>query len=113
VGTWAYDYMHPEDIWVETATRVIIEEGETVEILCSTRPIESRQTIERIDENPLAHAMTSALASFGKEVGLQLVAEGIETEEELETLTDAGFRYGQGFCFGVPASLDEVLERLS
>jgi PAS domain S-box-containing protein len=68
---------------------------------------------ERIDENPLAHAMASALASFGKEVGLQLVAEGIETEEELDALTDVGFRYGQGFYFGVPAPLDDVLDGLS
>jgi PAS domain S-box-containing protein len=68
---------------------------------------------ERIDENQLAHAMASALASFGKEVGLNLIAEGIETEEELEALTDVGFRYGQGFYFGVPAPLDEVLDRLS
>jgi PAS domain S-box-containing protein len=68
---------------------------------------------ERIDENPLAHAMAGALASFAKDVGLEVVAEGIETEDELEALTDVGFRYGQGFYFGVPAPLDEVLERLS
>jgi PAS domain S-box-containing protein len=67
---------------------------------------------EHIDENALAHAMASALSSFGQEVGLQLVAEGIETEEELDALTDVGFRYGQGFYFGVPAPLDEVLAQL-
>ena len=68
---------------------------------------------ERIDENPMAHAMAGALASFAKDVGLQVVAEGIETEEELEALTDVGFRYGQGFYFGVPAPLDETLAQLS
>ncbi len=68
---------------------------------------------ERIDENPMAHAMAAALASFAKDVGLQVVAEGIETEEELEALTDVGFRYGQGFYFGVPAPLDETLAQLS
>jgi len=68
---------------------------------------------ERIDENPIAHAMASALASFGSDVGLGLIAEGIETEEELEALCEVGFRYGQGFYFGVPAPLDEVLDRLS
>jgi PAS domain S-box-containing protein len=68
---------------------------------------------ERIDENPLAHAMAGALASFAKDVGLEVVAEGIETEEELDALTDVGFRYGQGFYFGVPAPLDEVLEQIS
>jgi EAL domain-containing protein (putative c-di-GMP-specific phosphodiesterase class I) len=68
---------------------------------------------ERIDENQIAHALASALAAFGKDVGLQLIAEGIETEEELEALVDVGFHYGQGFYFGVPAPLDEVLEQLS
>jgi PAS domain S-box-containing protein len=68
---------------------------------------------ERIDENPLAHAMAGALASFAGDVGLQVVAEGIETEEELDALTDVGFRYGQGFYFGVPAPLDEVLAQLN
>jgi PAS domain S-box-containing protein len=68
---------------------------------------------ERIDEHPMAHAMAGALASFAKDVGLQVVAEGIETEEELDALTDVGFRYGQGFYFGVPAPLEEVLEQVS
>ena len=67
---------------------------------------------ERIDENPVAHALASALASFAEEVGLQVVAEGIETEEELDALTDVGFRYGQGFYFGVPAYMDEVLAQI-
>jgi PAS domain S-box-containing protein len=68
---------------------------------------------EGINENPLTHAMASALSAFAKEVGLNLIAEGIETEEELEALVDVGFHYGQGFYFGVPAPLDEVLDRLS
>ena len=68
---------------------------------------------ERIDENPLAHAMAAALASFAQDVGLQVIAEGIETEEELETLADIGFRYGQGFYFGVPGPLEEILGQLN
>ncbi len=64
---------------------------------------------ERIDENPLVHALARSLVSFADEVGLRVIAEGIETEEELEALIDAGFRYGQGFYFGVPAPLDVAL----
>jgi PAS domain S-box-containing protein len=67
---------------------------------------------ERISEDPLAHAMASALSAFAKDVGLNLIAEGIETEEELEALCEIGFRYGQGFFFGLPAPLDEALERI-
>ncbi len=68
---------------------------------------------ERIDANQIAHALATSLVSFADEVGVNVVAEGIETEEELEALLDIGFRYGQGFYFGVPAPLDDVLERLS
>jgi PAS domain S-box-containing protein len=68
---------------------------------------------ERIDENPLVHALARSLVSFADEVGVRVIAEGIETEEELEALIDAGFRYGQGFYFGVPAPLDEALAQFS
>jgi PAS domain S-box-containing protein len=68
---------------------------------------------ERIDANQVAHALAESLISFADEVGVGVVAEGIETEEELEALLDIGFRYGQGFYFGVPAPLDDVLQRLS
>lgn len=64
---------------------------------------------ERVDENPLVHALARSLVSFADEVGVRVIAEGIETEEELEALIEAGFRYGQGFYFGVPAPLDVAL----
>jgi EAL domain-containing protein (putative c-di-GMP-specific phosphodiesterase class I) len=68
---------------------------------------------ERIDENPVVHALAKSLVSFADEVGVRVIAEGIETEEELEALIDAGFRYGQGFYFGVPAPLDEALAQFN
>jgi PAS domain S-box-containing protein len=68
---------------------------------------------ERIDENPVAHALATALISFAEEVDVGVIAEGIETEEELDALLDIGFRYGQGFYFGMPAPLDEALKQLS
>jgi PAS domain S-box-containing protein len=64
---------------------------------------------ERIDENPVAHALANSLVSFADEVGVRVIAEGIETEDELDALLEIGFRYGQGFYFGMPAPLDEVL----
>jgi PAS domain S-box-containing protein len=65
--------------------------------------------IERIDENPVAYALASSVASFAREVGVNVIAEGVETEDEAEALADIGLRYGQGFHFGMPASLDDAL----
>jgi PAS domain S-box-containing protein len=65
---------------------------------------------ERIHEDPVAHALATSLISFADEVGVRVIAEGIETDEELDALTEIGFRYGQGFYFGVPGPLEEVLQ---
>jgi PAS domain S-box-containing protein len=68
---------------------------------------------ERIDENSVAHALANSLITFAQQVGVEVIAEGIETEDELDALLEIGFKYGQGFYFGMPAPLDEALARLS
>jgi len=68
---------------------------------------------ERIDANQVAHALATSLVSFADEVGVNVIAEGIETEDELEALLEIGFRFGQGFYFGVPAPLSDVLGQIS
>ena len=40
------------------------------------------------------------------DVGSALVAEGIETAGELQTLRDLGVGYGQGFFLAPPGDLD-------
>jgi len=64
---------------------------------------------EQIPESSMAHALATALLSFANEIGIEVVAEGIETDEELDALTEIGVRVGQGFHFGLPAPLEEVL----
>jgi PAS domain S-box-containing protein len=64
---------------------------------------------EQIPENSVAYALVTALLSFAGEIGIEVVAEGIETDEELDALTEIGVRVGQGFHFGLPAPLDQVL----
>jgi EAL domain-containing protein (putative c-di-GMP-specific phosphodiesterase class I) len=52
--------------------------------------------------------MTAALIYFTEETGCQIVAEGIETEGEFETLNSLGVAKGQGYLMGRPASLDRA-----
>jgi EAL domain-containing protein (putative c-di-GMP-specific phosphodiesterase class I) len=40
-----------------------------------------------------------AILSLANNVGAHVVAEGIETPEEQETLLELGITYGQGFLF--------------
>jgi EAL domain-containing protein (putative c-di-GMP-specific phosphodiesterase class I)/AmiR/NasT family two-component response regulator len=58
-----------------------------------------------IDGDRAKRALTSALVSFGEEMNIAIVAEGIETREELNELVALGVPFGQGFYLAEPAPL--------
>lgn len=60
-----------------------------------------------ISEDPSKRALAVALSAFAREIGASIVAEGIETAQELELLTSLGFALGQGFLLGRPGHLGE------
>ena len=71
-----------------------------------------RELTRGIDAHPVRRALTSALVTFGNEIGAEVVAEGIETIEQLNTLVDASVRYGQGFYLARPAPVEELEQLL-
>jgi len=54
-------------------------------------------------------ALVRSLVSFAGDVGSTLVAEGIETPEDMKTLRDARVPYGQGYLFARPGPAQRVL----
>ena len=54
------------------------------------------------DRDPIRRALVSGLVYFGAETGCELIAEGIETDEELDALRALGIQLGQGFLLGRP-----------
>lgn len=48
-------------------------------------------------------ALIAAMALFAARVGVRMIAEGVEVEEECSTLRILGVKYGQGYLFGRPA----------
>jgi EAL domain-containing protein (putative c-di-GMP-specific phosphodiesterase class I) len=58
-----------------------------------------------IDTDPARQSMLRALHSVARESGAQIVAEGLDTLEELETLGRLGIPFGQGWLFGKPTPL--------
>ena len=46
--------------------------------------------------------------SMAKQMGIQSLAEGVETHEQLEYLKNIGFEKAQGYLFSKPAPLDEI-----
>lgn len=62
-----------------------------------------RSIISGIDAHPGRRAFGGAMVSFAAELGAILVAEGIETETELSTVTELGMNAGQGYLLGRPS----------
>jgi EAL domain-containing protein (putative c-di-GMP-specific phosphodiesterase class I) len=64
-----------------------------------------RSITSGIDVDPAKQALTHALVIFAGEIGASVVAEGIETEEELTALRTTGVTRGQGFWLAKPHAL--------
>jgi diguanylate cyclase (GGDEF)-like protein/PAS domain S-box-containing protein len=56
--------------------------------------------------------LVRAVVSLGRELGIAVVAEGIETEEQREKLASQGCRYAQGYLFGKPRPAREWLDAM-
>jgi PAS domain S-box-containing protein len=61
-----------------------------------------RTLVSGVNFNLGRQAIVVGLRHFARTAGCRLVAEGIETEEEAQTLLELGVEFGQGFLFGRP-----------
>lgn len=59
---------------------------------------------ERSDSDTVIVHMLSQLAEV---LGIDIVAEGVETEDQRERIGEIGCRYGQGFLFAHPMPIDD------
>jgi len=60
--------------------------------------------VRGIDGDEIRAQLMHAMASFADRVGARLIAQGIDTLEELSTLRGLGVGYGQGLLFTGPVS---------
>jgi EAL domain-containing protein (putative c-di-GMP-specific phosphodiesterase class I) len=62
-----------------------------------------RALVTRLDRSRRQQIVVRHVVALCTELGAKVVAEGIETLEELSAVTDAGVHYGQGYLFARPA----------
>lgn len=55
-----------------------------------------------LPDSPADLAVVRLVVGLGRELGLDVVAEGVETEAQRDALVALGCRYGQGFLFARP-----------
>lgn len=64
--------------------------------------------VQGLGQNLGNAAIVETILTLGEQLDLSVIAEGIETEDQLEALIDMGCRLGQGYLFARPGSLDDV-----
>ena len=62
--------------------------------------------VRRVNANLGRQAMVVGMRHFSRTAGCRLIAEGVETAEEADTLTLLGVEFGQGYLFGRPEPID-------
>jgi EAL domain-containing protein (putative c-di-GMP-specific phosphodiesterase class I) len=55
-----------------------------------------------MDKDEKSHAIVKTILMLGENLGIEVVAEGIETETQLELLLSLGCSHGQGYLFSHP-----------
>ena len=64
--------------------------------------------IQEIETNPQSRELVAALIAFGRRLGIQTVAEGVDSPGQLAFLRESGCDAVQGFLFGQPLSREEL-----
>jgi diguanylate cyclase (GGDEF)-like protein/PAS domain S-box-containing protein len=71
-----------------------------------------RSFVRDIATDPSDHAIVSAIVAMARSLNIQVVAEGIETWQQLEILRNMGCNLAQGFLFARPCSAADALRYL-
>ncbi len=71
-----------------------------------------RAFVANVTTNPRDASLTAAIIAMAHSLGLKVVGEGVETQEQLEFLRSRGCDYVQGFYFKEGISHDELLKFL-
>lgn len=62
--------------------------------------------------NKRENMIVKAIVSIARELGMEVVAEGIEEEEQIEVLRGLGCQYGQGYFWARPMPWQEFVDYL-
>jgi len=71
-----------------------------------------RSFVTGIEVNPRHLDITRAVITLAHSLGMDVVAEGLETREQVEILQGLGCEYGQGYLFAKPLEEQDVIPYL-
>jgi diguanylate cyclase (GGDEF)-like protein/PAS domain S-box-containing protein len=72
-----------------------------------------RAFVSRVDRDPQIRALCESVVGIGRALGMEVVAEGVETAAQLAAVRDFGCAYAQGFVLARPMPLAQVTAMLA
>ncbi|MBC3199584.1 EAL domain-containing protein [Pseudomonas poae] len=66
-----------------------------------------RAFVSEIGSNRVSNPLLFNIIEIGRSQGLQMIAEGVETEEQRDVLVEAGVHLAQGWLFGKPMPIND------
>ena len=67
-----------------------------------------RSFVQGLPELDTARTLVTTIMYLAKGFGLEVIAEGVETEEQREFLLESGCRFGQGYLFSPAVEPDQI-----
>lgn len=71
-----------------------------------------RLFVWQLETNPRSRFILQGLVRMARELGINIIAEGVETENQVKILTEAGCNYQQGFYYSPTLEKDTLLKTL-
>jgi len=65
--------------------------------------------VASMSQNPESRKIVAAIIGLGRSLGMTTIAEGVETEEQANTLLRLGCEMGQGWLYGRPVPAQELV----
>jgi EAL domain-containing protein (putative c-di-GMP-specific phosphodiesterase class I) len=72
-----------------------------------------RSFVKPLGQSPNAVVIVQAIVALGRALGVSIVVEGVETEQQRVLLRLAGCDEMQGFLFARPAAVDAIVRLLA
>jgi diguanylate cyclase (GGDEF)-like protein/PAS domain S-box-containing protein len=67
-----------------------------------------RSFVDGIDRSPDRLALVKGIVAIAHTLGMSVIAEGVETDEQCQLLTEIGCEYGQGYLMAKPLDLTKA-----